>query len=172
MSSSIVTNFPLSRKHLKKFREQGAIVSNGDVSMIDMRYSPEAVATLLEIIGKLPEDQDPMVQPTFLFANTVTPAVQWNVYNVISTYEPLLAQNFAGGAIPLILPMAQAAAPPAFMWQFHHAQMAIPALIGRIGNPGPGAHTADILGLPGGSFICDLALIYGNAVFVIRIHRA
>jgi hypothetical protein len=57
--------------------------------------------------------------------------------------------------------MAQPVAPPAFMWQFHHAQMAIPALIGRIGNPGPGAHTADILGLPGGSFICDLALIYG-----------
>jgi hypothetical protein len=57
--------------------------------------------------------------------------------------------------------MAQPVAPPAFMWQFHHAQMAIPALIGRVSNPGPGAHTADILGLPGGSFICDLALIYG-----------
>lgn len=166
---SIATNFPLSRKNLKTFREQGAIVSNGDVSLIDMRYSPEAVATLLEIIGKLPEDQDPLVNPTFLFANTVTPAVQMNVYNIISTYEPLLAQNFAGGAAPFILPMVQA--PPAFMWQYHYAQMAIPALIGRIGDPGPGANTADILGLPSGSFICDLSIIYGNAVFVIRIHR-
>jgi hypothetical protein len=129
--TSIATNFPLTRKNLRTFREQGAIVTNGDVSMIDMRDRPEAVATLLDIIGNLPEDQDPMVHPTFLFANTVTPAVQMNVYNIINSYEPLLAANFGGGAIPPIQHMLPTAAPPLFMWQFHNAQMAIAAVISR-----------------------------------------
>ncbi len=113
------TIFPLSTNNIKIFRDQGAIVSRGDVALIDMRNSPEAVVTLMEIIGKLSEDQDPVVHSTFLFANTVTNAVQMNVYNIVNSYQPLLPQSFADGATPHIQPMMLTAAPQAFMWQFN-----------------------------------------------------
>ena len=167
---SISAMSPVSARQKRALMKLGAKISPGDISIIDLTDSAEGTDKFLEV---LEHDQDreidPIIHPTFGIFGAVTPQVQAEVCNIISSYEPLMAADFSHGNSP---PIALAGViPPAFMWQYHHAQMAIVAVIRRLGNPGGGPLTNTIHGLPAASFICDISIIYANAVFVLRIMR-
>ncbi len=141
---------------------------SGDVSICDL-VTNESKEWFLQEVMRLPETQDPILQPTFGNPNSVTAQIQQEVFSIISTYQGLLANNFVGAAaIPIVPP---AVIPLAFMWHFHYAQMAIVGTIQRLANPGPGPNTNTIDGLPAGAFICDLSIIYSNTVFVVHISK-
>ncbi len=165
---NVKTNFPFSRSIQRELTNLGADIKNGDIALCDLKTA-EAVSFVLAKILEFEDDQDPLVQPTFALVGAVTEAVQNEVYNIIASYQTLLAVDFAGGVLPPIMPALLI--PPAFMWHFHHTQMGVVGVVSRLSNPGPGAHTGTIDILPIGSFICDLSLIYGNVVFVLRVCR-
>lgn len=162
-------NFPLTRSTVQQLVALGADIQRGDVALCDLR-TVESKNFFLSKVMALPEDQDPLIHPTFGHPNTVTAEIQQEVFNVISTYQGLLAADFAGGAL---VPIGLAdPVPAAMMWRFHHSQMAIVGVINRLANPHPGAHCQTIHNLPPGQFVCDVSVIYGNAVFVVHISRS
>lgn len=165
----ILTDYTLSRQRKRELVNLGAKISPGDVTIVDLTAPNAAVSFLDELAANPLKEVDPVIQPTFGVFGAVTPQVQQEVFNIISTYEPLLAANLQHGhrppiAVPQVLPAAQA-------WQFHHAQMAIVALTSRLANPGMGANTHIIHNLPPAAFICELSIVYANAWFVLRIVR-
>ena len=63
-------------------------------------------------------------------------AAQMEVGAVISSYQPLRAIDFKmGGPPPAIIPLVNI--PFNFGWIYHHAQMLIAFMIGRLSSPGP-----------------------------------
>lgn len=110
-----------------------------------------------------------MVNATFGVFGAVTPQIQHEVFNIISTYKPLLAADLALVHRPPIV--VHQSLPPGQAWQFHHAQMVIIAIINRLTDPGAGPNTDNIHHLPDGAFICELSIVYANAWFVLRITR-
>jgi hypothetical protein len=169
LSSTI--KFKLTRRRKLQLIQLGAHIIPGDISIIDLTESPDGVRSFLdELISKGDVEIDPIIQPTFGIIGAVTQQVQQEVYNIISSYQNLLADDFAGGVSPPIF--LAGAIPRAQMWQFHHAQMAIVGLIERLADPGPGPYTNTIHNIPPASFICELSIIYSDVVFIIRIMRA
>jgi hypothetical protein len=158
---------PISAGQKRALIKLGAKISPGDVSIIDLTNSAAAMERFLAVLEDNQEREiDPIIQPTFGIFGAVTPQVQAEVCNIISSYE---RADFALGNPP---PIALAGVlPPAFMWQYHHVQMAIVAVVRRLGDPGVGPFTNTLDGLSAASFICDLSIIYANAVFVLRIMR-
>ncbi len=166
----ISSNYSLTDRKKRQFVRMGAKISPGDVSIVDLTNSSEATAVYIEELASNPERAiDPVVHPTFGYFGAVSPQVQQEVFNIISSYEPLRAADFAQGNIPPILlagilPVAQA-------WQFHHAQMAIVGVIDRLANPGMSPNTHTIQNLHAAAFICELSIVYANVWFVLHITR-
>jgi hypothetical protein len=166
----IQQSFSFTRIIKQQFISLGAEITSGDVSICVLKTN-ESKEFFLQKVLNLPEEQDPILQPTFGYSDGVTAQVQNEVFAIVSTYQGLMAHDFAppGPVIPIV-PVAKM--PPAMMWHFHHAQMAIVESIRRLANPGPGPHTNTINGLPLGAFICDLCVIYANVIFIVHILRA
>lgn len=117
-------------------------------------------------------DADPILTPAFghPLAPYVSPNVQIEVWNILSTYQPLHAQDLAFGAppivyIPAILPVLGGI-------QYNHAQITIQAVQQEIENPVnfltivPG-----LVAVPSGQVICDLTIQYANAQVIRRIRK-
>ena len=162
------SKFPL-KKYKKQLLDLGAIITSGDISIVDLGPSDEAAEFLLTTIDSMENDQDPVIIPTFGIVGSITAQVQQEVFNIISTYEALLAADFIHGNI---VPIAQAVNVQGHHnWHFHHAQMAVSGLIQRLQNPGPGPFTSTINALPGAAYICNLNLLYANVVFNFIIRK-
>ena len=162
------TTFPWTKPFKRQIAAAGGIISRCDgLDLCNLTSTSQEL--LIEKIRSLSDEDDPSVVPSFAMPGAVTHQVQLEVLNIIASYQLLAAADFAGGALPVI---AQALAiPPALIWNYHHAQMAVVGVVERLSNPGHGPNTATINNLPIGAFICDLTLFYANVAFVLHICR-
>jgi hypothetical protein len=115
---------------------------------------------------------DPVLIPQFgpLAFPYVPVAVQLEVYDLLQSFQPLVADDFLPGAGPIALIAAPVLVLGGF--RYHHSKIACYAVQEEIQRPHrtaaplPGLHS-----LPSGQVICDLNLIFANCIVVIRIRK-
>lgn len=161
--------FRLTEAFMNHIIAHGAVVSLGDVSIVDMINSDQqGIDYVLDKIASI-KKQDPNIFPTFGLVGAITAHTQRDVLNIISTYQPLVAADFLDGNNIPIVPVGDVATAANTWWQYEHAQKSISAVIKRLQNPGPGPFSSSINELPSGAFICILQVSYSNVVFPFRI---
>jgi hypothetical protein len=176
MTTLIGTSLPnnLIKQQLKNF--EGVVYSHvrGDLKFINLSDSVDGHNRYIEYLNG---DQvaDPLITP--LFGNPLSPyvsgAVQFEVWSLLSTFQPLLAHDFTVGANFPFIPAVFPAAFPRGGIQYHHAKIAIGAVISEIECPILfGANNCPhLLGLPPGNVICDLQINYANSAVLIRLRK-
>ena len=116
---------------------------------------------------------DPVLFPNFghpLYPY-IPPNIQVEVFNLLATYQPLVAANFRNGAaqFPFIvanLPFLGGGV------QYHHAKIAIHAVYMEIQQISTfAANCPGIASIVSGQIICDLNIMYANALVVIRLRK-
>mmetsp|Transcript_19866 Transcript_19866/g.28559 ORF Transcript_19866/g.28559 Transcript_19866/m.28559 type:complete len:174 (+) Transcript_19866:20-541(+) len=118
------------------------------------------------------DEIDPLLLPQFgpLAYPYVPLAVQLEVYDILHSFQSLMAADFrpGAGAIPLI-------PAPALVvggFQFHHAKIACHAVHEEIQQPYRiAAAFPGLNSIVSGHVICDLSLFFANCVVVTRIRK-
>lgn len=150
---------------------EGVVLRKGSlVNVIGLVNSAEGQLVYKTFLADDSEEVDPLLNPSF--GNPLYPyvphATQVEVYNLLSTFQPLDAASiFAGGFafIPAVFPI-----PGGF--QYHHAKIAIQAVQQEIQTVGIfAAQCPGLSALLSGQVICDLTITYGNVVIETRIHK-
>ena len=132
----------------------GCVVTKGgggDHQILDLTASPTGAATYMEYLHDGRDFVDPWISPGFgnPMAPFVPPVIQAEVFDLLASYEPYTAANFAPAAVPL--PFIQAVFPlPMLGIKYHHAKIAIAAVFAEIQNPTRYATNVPfLLALPG-----------------------
>lgn len=148
-------------------------VRDGEIPVIELVNSREGNSLFLDFLDDNSEVDpvDPLLSPAFgnPLSPYVVPIAQVEVYNLLATYQPLLSQDLALNVFPFI----PAQLPVMGGFQYHHAKRAILAVQEQIQNPTRFANMCPgLCATATANVICDLSIIFGNAVIVIRIHKA
>ena len=145
---------------------------NCEIPIVELVESEAGTDMFLEFLKDEHKD-DPWLFPNFghpLYPY-IPPNIQVEVYNLLTTYQPLVAASFHPGAaqFPFIvanLPILGGGV------QYHHAKIAIHALYMEIQQISTfAANCPGIASLVSGQIICDLNIMYANAVVVIRLRK-
>ena len=115
---------------------------------------------------------DPLIYASFgpILHPYVSPPIQVEVQDILSSFQPLMAADFLPGAGPVVRIPAPALVLGGF--QFQQAKIACLAVVEEIQLPNRiGAALVGINSVPSGQVICDLNLTYANCVVVIRIRK-
>ena len=144
-------------------------VRDGEIPVIELVNSREGNMAFMDFLDD-DREVDPLLSPAF--GNPINPYVgpvaQLEVYNLLATYQPLLLPAL----IANIFPWVPAQFPVMAGFQYHHAKRAIMGVIEEIQNPTRFAvNCPGLSAIAAGNVICDLSIIFGNAVIVIRIHK-
>ncbi len=145
-------------------------VRDGEIPIFELVNSREGNSAFLGFLGD-DSDVDPLLSPAFgpPISPYVNPIAQMEVYNLLATFQPLRTPDLAANVFPFI----PAILPVMGGFQYHHAKRAILAVQEQIQNPTRFANMCPgLCATAAGNVICDLSIIFGNAVIVIRIHRA
>jgi hypothetical protein len=150
---------------------EGVIVrGDSSIIVIEIVNSEAGKAVHKRFLTTDPQEIDPVLFPSFghpLYPY-VPVATQVEVYNMLSTFQPLLAADFVVGAFPFI----PAIFPVPAGFHFHHAKIAIQAVQEEIQNVARFANQCpEISAIQPGQIVCDLTITYANAIVVTRIHK-
>jgi hypothetical protein len=163
----------LPKKLIQELHEcEGVVVRDQcEVLIIELVDSPQGDEVFKQFL-MAGNDVDPILTPAFghPLAPYVPPNVQIEVWNILSSYQPLRAQDLTVDGppiayIPAIFPVLGGI-------QYHHTQIAIQAVQQEIENPIQ--FLAVVPGLsvvPSGQVICDLSIQYANAQVIRRIRK-
>lgn len=133
----------------------------------------DSIRCYKEFLLEPQNEVDPLMAVTFgpLANPYISVAAQIEVWTLLATYQPLLAQAFVPGAPAIALAAPVVAVPLGGGFQYRHSQIAIQAVMARIEN------SADPVGLPlltamnPGDIICDINITYANCVVTRRIRK-
>ncbi|KAJ3048987.1 hypothetical protein HK097_010000 [Rhizophlyctis rosea] len=168
--SKVTISTSLPSRIIEDLRSAGATVREDcEIKIVEL-VTPAPIA-IYETFLKSPDNVDPVLNPLWghPLAPYVPANVQVEVWQLLATYQPLLAAAFAPGApvaplapVPLAIPIGG--------HQYHHAQIAIQQVMQEIET----SQTYRLPGLtvvPSGNAICDLQIIYSNCMVVRRIRK-
>ena len=169
MPISVSTSLPdCVLNALKQFAD--VIVRDGEIPVIELVESREGKSVFIKFLHDNSE-VDPLLSPAFgnPLNPYVSPIAQVEVFNLLATYQPLLLPDLAANVFPFI----PAQLPVMAGFQYHQSKRAILAVQEEIQNPTRFANMCPgLCATDNGNVICDLSIIFGNAVIVIRIHKA
>ena len=144
----------------------------GNVWIIELR-SDESQESFRNFLVADVEEVDPVVQVTFgpPMNPFISPAAQVEVWNVISTYQPLKKEAFLPGAPQILWIPIPNGNPPAGV-QYHHAQIALQKVQEEIEHPDRLTNNLPLLqGMDAARVICDFTIVYANCIIVRRLYR-
>lgn len=157
---------------------EGVLILGHNPTIYDLTESAEGTEAFIEhlrenVIGEAV--YDPFVSPIFgnPLAPFVNPQAQAEVFNLLSTFQPLLAGHFAnnGPAIPWN-PMIFAGRNFLGGLQFQHAKVVLLGLIEELQTNARFANQCPVLfAVPPGNVVCNLMLQYTNANIAIQIRK-
>jgi len=104
------------------------------------------------------------VDPALIPNNGIALLTEAN--SIINHYVPLVAANFVNNQNPPIAPVIRA---PQLL-RVHHANIVLHAAIRRIQNPNDANYPA-LTGLPSGSYICNVMVLWGNVWQTITLYK-
>jgi hypothetical protein len=119
------------------------------------------------------EDYDPLLtpffgHPAFPFC---PPAVQAEVYDLLNTFQQLMAADFTPNAQIHFQPINAAQMVGAGV-HYHHAKASMKAVIAEIQASDRFANECPhLVAVPAGNLVCYMDIAYANAVIRLRVHR-
>jgi hypothetical protein len=142
---------------------EGVRITLGDRMSIDISDSMAAKQLYKAFLTDTEAFVDPVVIPMFghPLAQFVPLNVQAEVWNLLATFEPLLAASFVpGAALPAFVNLQVL---PVGGIEYHHSKIAIQAVQDEIVSLPRFAAACPALALvPSGSVICDLLIQYAR----------
>jgi hypothetical protein len=142
-----------------------------EIIIVELVESPDGMDVFSQFL-QYEKEIDPLLHVDFgaPLSPYVVPHIQVEVWNILSSFQPLDVDSFRPGA-PLIQHIP-AQFPVLGGYQYHHAKIALQCVQQEIQNP---THLAQfvpgLIGLPSGQVICDLTIQYANAAVVTRIRK-
>lgn len=171
--STIKVSTALPKRVIKSLREEGATIRE-DCEIIVVEVLEQEAIAVYDRFLRSETQVDPILNPNFgnPAAHYVPLNVQLEVYQLLQTYQGLMAPDLAVGApIPIIAPVNALVIPFGGGFQYHHAQIAIQSVMGQIENTDLGFNLVGLNNVPSAQTICDLSIIYSNCVVVRRIRK-
>ena len=161
VSASLPDDFLVKLRHFSD-----VTVREGDIPVIELVDSCEGNAAFMEFLGD-DRDSDPILFPAFghPLHPYLSPQAQVEVFDMLATYQPLRTSELDVPFVTATFPIEGG-----FQYQTHRA---IQSVQEQIQNPTRFAANCPCLcATTSGSIVCDLSIIYANAVIVLRIHKA
>mmetsp|Transcript_1638 Transcript_1638/g.2601 ORF Transcript_1638/g.2601 Transcript_1638/m.2601 type:complete len:172 (+) Transcript_1638:130-645(+) len=142
-----------------------------EFKIVELVESPEGHQLFFQFLQD-DNEVDPVLLPQFgpLAYPYVPVAVQLEVYDILQTFQSLKVDDFLSEAGTIALIQAPQIVIGGF--QYHHGKIASFAVNEEIQQPSRiNAAFPGLNSICSGQVICDLNLIFGNCIIVIRIHK-
>ena len=153
--------------NLRQFSD--VTVREGDIPVIELVDSRQGNTAFMEFLGD-DRASDPILYPTFghPLHPYLSPQARVEVFDMLATYQQLRSSGLAPNDVSFVA--ATFPIEGGFQYQTHRALKSVQE---QIQNPTHFAANCPYLcATTRGSILCDLSIIYANAVIVLRIHKA
>ena len=170
MSIDITSKLP--KGVLESLEKKGADVQKKSKIWIVELNSEESQQYFKDFLEG-PDEVDPAVYVTFgpPLNPFIAPQAQLEVWNIISSYQPLTREAFLPGGQIHWIPIPNGV-PPGAGFQYHHAKIALQKVQEEIERPGRLAeHLPCLVAMNDARPICYFNIVYANCIVSKRLHR-